>query len=204
MSADAITAIGQLWKLVLAIAILVSVVLFRRQIGGFIGRLRTIKLGNKELQTDKEIVDGDSDKGIQQVQEESVIDVNDGMVEKSKPDDGFRSMVRAFEDSDFEMAEKAYEMEKETAKTEDDKRILHAIYLHYRYTKASDPQAISKLRNLSSHQSTRANVLSLLALCYWETKDYATAREVYVQARDCASEAGICGANHCKHRGLLA
>ena len=188
MSADAITAIGQLWKLVLAIAILVSVVLFRRQIGGFIGRLRTIKLGNKELQTDKEVNQDDSDKGSQQVQEESVIDVNDGVVEKSTPDDGFRSMVRAFEDSDLAMAEKAYDIEKETAKTDDDRRILQAIYLHYRYTKASDPQAIARLRNLSSHQSTRANVLSFLALCYWETKDYATAREVYVQTRDCASE----------------
>lgn len=188
MSEDFIIAIGELYKLVLSIALLLGIILFRRQIGGFIDRLRTIKLGNKELQTDKEIVDDNNDKESQQLQEESVIDADEGVEETSKPDDGFRSMVKAFEDSDYEMAERAYGMEKETAKTEDDKRILQAWYLHYRYTKASDPQAIAELRNLSSHQSTRANVLSLLALCFWETKDYATAREVYVQARDWASE----------------
>lgn len=188
MSADTITAIGQLWTLVLALALLLSVILFRRQIGGFIGRLRTIKLGDKELQTDKEVNQDVSDKGSEQVQQESVIDVNDGVVEKSKPDDGFRSMVRAFEDSDFELAEKAYDIEKKTAKTDGDRRILQAIYLHFRYTKASDSQAITKLHELSSHKATRAKVLNLLALCYWETKDYAMARNTYIQARDSASE----------------
>ena len=190
MTADALNALGQLWKLVLSIAFLVGLFLFRGQIAGFIDRVKSIKVGDKELQANDKVGQNEKDTTVsQQVQEESAADVDEGLAEESRTtDNALVTMFRAFEDSDFTRAEQAYEEQRAAAQPDDEQREIDAIYLHLRYTKAADSGALAKLRELASHRPTKAKVLYWLALCYWDTKDYSKAREIYTEARDSADE----------------
>lgn len=190
MTADALNALGQLWKLVLSIAFLVGLFLFRGQIAGFIDRVKSIKVGDKELQANDKVGQNEKDTTVsQQVQEESAADVDEGLAEESRTtDNALVTMFRAFEDSDFTRAEQAYEEQRAAAQPDDEQREIDAIYLHLRYTKAADSGALAKLRELASHRPTKAKVLYWLALCYWYTKDYSKARKVYIEARDSADE----------------
>ncbi len=191
MTADALNALGQLWKLVLSIAFFSGLILFRGQIAGFIDRVKSIKFGDKELQANEKVGQNERDATAnQQVQEESATDVDDGSVEASPTaDDAFSTMIRAFEDSDFETAKQAYEEQKKAAQSDDTKqRVIDAVYLHLRYTSAADSGALAELRKLASHRATKAKVLLWLARCYWVTKDYSKARKIYKEARDSADE----------------
>ena len=190
MNADTLNALGQLWKPILALALLIGLFLFRGPVAGFIKRLKSVKVGDKELQATDKVEPSERDVAVsQQIQEESVADVDEGSVEASPTTgDAFSTMIGAFEDSNFTKAEHAYEEYRAEAQFDDERRDIDAFYLHLRYTKAADSGALAKLRELASHTSTKANVLRWLARCYWRTKDYSKAREIYTEARDFADE----------------
>ena len=190
MDAETINALGQLWKPILAFALLLSLILFRGPLAGFISRLTSIKFGDKELQANDKVEQNEGDETLsQQVQKEPAADVDDSSVEEPPtPGNTFITMIGAFGRSEFTMAEQAYKEYQATLQSEDDRRELEAIYLYFRYTKASDSEALVKLRELASHKSTKAKVLYSLARCYWSTKDYLKAREIYAEARDAADE----------------
>ena len=190
MDAETINALGQLWKPILAFALLLSLILFRGPVAGFISRLTSIKFGDKELQANDKVEQNEEDATVsQQVQKESIADVDDSSVEESPTtDNAFLKMIIAFAGSDFTMAEQAYEEQLAAEQSEDERRKIEADYLYRRYIKASDSTALAKLRELASHRSTKAEVLYSLARCYWSTKDYSKAREIYAEARDATDE----------------
>ncbi len=191
MDAETLNALGQLWKPILALAFLIGLFMFRGPISGFISRLTSVKFGDKELQANDKVEQNDGDATVsQQVQKESVADVDDNSSVEEPPITGnaFMTMIDAFENSDFTMAEQAYEEHQAKLQPEDDRHEFEAIYLYFRYTKASDSEALVKLRELASHKSTKAKVLYSLARCYWSTKDYSKAREIYTEARNTADE----------------
>ena len=190
MDAETINALGQLWKPILALAFLITIFLFRGPISGFISRLTSIKFGDKELQANDKVEQNEENATVsQQVQKESTTDVDDSSVEEPPTTgDAFIKMIVAFKLSNFKMAEQAYEEQLAAEQSEDERRKIEADYLYRRYTNASDSTALAKLRELASHRSTKARVLYSLARCYWSTKDYSKAREIYAEARDVADE----------------
>ena len=190
MSADVLNAFGQAWKSILALAFLMGLFLFRGPINGFINRLKSVKVGDKEFQANDKVEHRETDSTVnQQTQEESAADDDDGSVEEiPTTDNAFVTMLRAFGDSDFTKAEQAYEELQAAAQSDDERRRIEAHYLYHRYTRAADSGALAKLRELASHTSTKVSVLRWLARCYWSTKDHSKAREVYIEARDSADE----------------
>lgn len=192
MDTETLNALEQLWKPILAfgfiVVLLVGLILFRGQIAGLIDRVRSINVRYRELGELEAKVD-QSEKDTQQIQEESVADVDDDSAETDPTtDDAFVRMIRAFESSDFTIAEQAYEEHQATVRSDDERRELEAHYLYLRYTKAADSEALAKLRELASHTSTKTEVLRWLADCYWDTRDYSKARDIYTEARDSADE----------------
>lgn len=190
MDAETINALGQLWKPILTLAFLIGLFMFRGPISGFISRLTSVKVGDKELQANDQVGQKQEDANVsQQVQKESAADVDGSSVEEPPiTGNAFIIMIDAFERSDFRMADQAYEEQRSAVQSADERRGIEAIYLYFRYTKASDSEALVKLRELASHESTKAKVLHSLARCYWSTKDYSKAREIYEEARDAADE----------------
>lgn len=190
MDVDILNAVGQLWKLILALAFLIAIFLFRGPISGFISRLKSIKVGDKELQANDKVEQNEGAATVsQQVQEESTTDIDDSSVEEPPATgNAFIRMIVAFRCSDFRTAKQAYEELQAAAQSEDAQRKIEADYLYRRYTKAADSGALAKLRELATHRSTKARVLYCLARCYWSTKDYSKAREIYAEARDAADE----------------
>ena len=190
MIADILNAFGQAWKSILVLVLLIVIILFRGPVAGFISRLKIIKVGDKELQANDKVDQNERDTAVsQQVQEEPAADADDGLVEASPTtDDAFIKMIIAFRDSDFTTAAQAYEEQRGAAQSDDERRDIEAHYLYLRYTRAADSGALAKLRELASHTSTKVNVLRWLASCYWSTKDYSKAREIYTEARDSADE----------------
>ena len=190
MVAEVLNAFGQAWKSILALAFLIGLFLFRGPINGFINRLKSVKVGDKELQATDKVDQNEREIAVsQQIQEEAATDVDKDSVEESPATDNtFLTMIRAFIDSDFTKAEHVYEERRRAAQSDDERREIEAHYLYLRYTKAADSEALAKLRELASHTSTKANVLRWLADCYWDTRDYSKAREIYTEARDSADE----------------
>ena len=190
MDADTLNALGQLWKPILALALLIGLFLFRGPVAGFINRLKSVKVGDKELQANDKVDQNEGDIAVgQQIQEEPVADVDDDSEEASPTTgDAFSTMIDAFKDSNFTKAEHAYKEYRAEAQSDDERREIDAFYLHLRYIKAADSGALAKLRELASHTSTKTNVLRWLAYCYSSTKDYSKAREAYTEARDSADE----------------
>ena len=190
MDVDILNAVGQLWKLILSLAFLIAIFLFRGSISGFISRLKSIKVGDKELQANDKVEQNEGAATVsQQVQEESTTDVDDSSVEEPPATgNAFITMIVAFGRSDFRTAKQAYEELQAAAQSEDAQRKIEADYLYRRYTKAADSGALAKLRELATHRSTKARVLYCLARCYWSTKDYSKAREIYAEARDATDE----------------
>ena len=192
MDADTLIAIGQLWPLVLCFALVLAIVLFRKQLAKFFERLTRVKVSSTgaEFQANDKIGHRETDATVnQQIQKESVSDVDDGSVEESSTtDNAYLTMLRAFVDSDFTTAKQAYEKKRAEVQSEDKRRELEAHYLSLCYIRAVDSGALDKLRALSSYKSTKVNVLRWLAYCYWSTKDYSKAREIYIEARDSADE----------------
>ena len=190
MSADVLNAFGSAWKSILALAFLIGLFLFRGPINGFINRLKSVKVGDKELRANDKVDQNERDTTVnQQIREESTADDDEGLVEESPTtDNAFVTMIRAFGNSDFTKAARAYEELQAAAQSDDERRRIEAHYLYYRYTRAADSGSLAKLRELASHTSTKISVLRWLAHCYRSTKDHSKAREVYIEARDSADE----------------
>ena len=190
MIAEVLNAFGQAWKSILALAFLIGLFLFRGPINGFINRLKSVKVGDKELQATDKVDQNEREIAVsQQIQEESVVDVDDGSVETGlTTDEAFVIMIKAFENSNFTVAKQAYEEQRKAAQSDDERHEIEAQYLYLCYTRAADSGALDRLRELSSHKSTKVDVLRWLAHCYWSTKDYSKAREIYIEAREPADE----------------
>ena len=192
MVAEVLNAFGQAWKSILALAFIIGLFLFRGPINGFINRLKSVKVGDKELRANDEVDQNERDTTVnQQIREESTADDDEGPVEEEESpttDNAFVTMIRAFEDSDFTKAARAYEKLQAAAQSDDERRRIEAHYLYHRYTRAVDSVALAKLRELAFHTSTKVSILRWLARCYWSTKDHSKAREVYIEARDSADE----------------
>ena len=195
MDAETLNALEQLWKPILAfgfiVVLLVGLILFRDQIAGLISHVKSINVRYRELgELEAKVDQSEKDKtGTQQTQEESVADVdNDSVEESPTTDNAFVTMFRAFGDSDFTKAAQAYEELQAAAKSDDERHKIEAHYLYLCYTRAADSGALARLRELSSYKSIKVDVLRWLALCYWGTRDYSKAREIYIEARDSADE----------------
>lgn len=187
MITDYINAVGHLWKLVLSVAVLVGLFLFRGPIAAFINRLRTIRLGANELQTEEEESQEEDTGGDQKPEDESTSRIDEELAEDSEADDAFARMYKALQESDLERAEDAYQEYRATAEP-DEVDQFDAVYLYLRYTVASDAQALTKLRGIASDSASKARVLELLGRCYLSSKDYSKARGILVEARDAADE----------------
>lgn len=191
MDADTLIAIGQLWPLVLSLALILVIILFRGQLAKFFERLNSVKVSGAEFRANDNDKADQEERGIavsQQIQEEPVSDAENDSVEDSSTTDYVFIMIRAFEDSNFTVAKQAYEEQWRAAQSDDERHEIEARYLYLRYIRAADSGALARLRELSSHKSTKVDVLRWLALCYWNTRDYSKAREIYIEARDSADE----------------
>ena len=131
MSADVLNAFGQAWKSILALAFLIGLFLFRGPINGFISRLKSVKVGDKELQATDKIDQNEREIAVsQQIQEESVVDVEDGSVETGlTTDEAFVIMIKAFEDSNFTVAKQAYEEQWRAAQSDEERCEIEATYI---------------------------------------------------------------------------
>ena len=190
MDADTLIAIGQLWPLVLSLALILVIILFRGQLAKFFERLNSVKVSGAEFRANDKVDQNERDTTVnQQIQEESTADDDDGSVETGlTTDEAFVIMIKAFENSNFTVAKQAYEEQQKAAQSDDERHEIEAQYLYLRYTRAADSGALAKLRELASHPSTKVSVLRWLARCYWSTKDHSKAREIYIEARDSADE----------------
>ena len=194
MDADTLNALGQLWKPILSLALLIGLFLFRGPVAGFINRLKSVKVGDKEFQANDKVDQNETHTTVnRQIQEDSATDDDDDSVEDSlttdNADSAFVTMIRAFGDSDFTKAAQAYEELQASARN----LTMSGVELRpTTYTTAilwaADSGALDKLRELASHTSTKTNILRWLGHCYWSTKDYSKAREAYTEARDSADE----------------
>ena len=189
--------VDQLWIIVPAIAFTITIIVFRKPISTFVSQLKNLTLQHKETQISAETEQSKEETTAdKQIQEMSVEDDKDSPEEKSPESNDSNSkqqprianpyirMIRAFARPDFKEAEEAYEEIIKGAQSEDDKRRIEIEYLYYRHTSASDSEALGKLHKLVSHKSTRKDAIFRLAGCYWATKDYSKAREVYEKARE--------------------
>ena len=189
MPTDVLNAIGQLWKLVVAIAFPLGLFLFRAEIRELIGRITTIKYGDKELRTDDRNDDNQKDSAIQRYQEEEDVDINKGVTdENTSTGNTLEAMDSAFENSDFKTADVVYKNLVAQSQNEDERREIHSGYLYLRYTHAGDSEALEKLRKLSSQDPKNAVALFCLGSCYVYMREYPTARDKFTEARNYADE----------------
>ena len=190
---EILNALGELWKSLFALAFLLFIVLFRKPIGRFVDRLRTVKIGDKELQATNEVEEEEEKKkeekdtaANQQIQEEPATALSEGVPENTT-DSAFDTMIKAFNDSNFELAKQAYE-DLRAAQKEENSVEIDASYLYLKYTKAGDSSSLDTLRELAANSSAKARVFFWLGHCYWFTKDFSLAREVFTEARESADE----------------
>ena len=189
MATDVLNAIGQLWEVVLIVSILIVVILFRTEIRGLINRIKFIKFGNREIRTTDEDSQKPIDSAVQHFREEkSVDDKKNSTDSKSSEKSGIDAMMSAFMESDFRRADDAYKDTIAELKDYNERRKIEATYLYFRYSMASDNNALVELSKLSSQDPPIAEVTFYLGMCYLNTKEYSMARKTFEEARNLANE----------------
>lgn len=179
-TADEITAIAGLWKLIAVVAAFVALVYFRKPLFALMQELTrfTLKRGKTEIgverQSDRMIQPGTIVIG-ETVQPE--LPPADGQHDLPPPDSGepFSSMLDAFVARDLEKASKEF-ARLQSAEVDAVKRLRsECLYCYFRYIWANEASALRRLEAIADTKEIRSSALGWIARCHEHAGAYEKA-----------------------------
>lgn len=184
-----IRAIGELWKLALAILFIVIVFLFKKQIRNLIDRSKkvTVKTGDKEVSVDTtplEILESKKEEKPFS-EEELIFEKKETDIVPKEPktsDDWSREMLAAFISDDEEKDKKAKKAYEEMQKLESDplKKLKNeALYFRFRYIFMSDASALNELEKMTQNEDVSDSAHELIGFCYRDVGNFKRALEEF-------------------------
>ncbi len=189
MTPEQIAAWGAvLWKVLLSGGFLISVIAFRKQLGGVLDRLIRLRIRRGETELLAEVPHSER---LPSEQEERPL------LEKSKPAEvpeipqlletkDVGTLRGAMFDALFERrlddAQAAFRRIQEQEGDPLELTRNEAVYLGIRYRIAPDPSSLSRLRELAGQPETRSVVLSWLAKAHQYARNFQTAEQTYIEA----------------------
>jgi tetratricopeptide (TPR) repeat protein len=199
MDPELASALPSLWKPLLVLFLILSVILFREPIKNFLNRMTNLRYrqGDRELLLSSEASEGNDEPQAQLGSAEETIaeQVEEGSgdttleLDEHTPSDPVHEMIVAFMSHDTEAGEEAYRRAQAAESSAVQKLRNEAMYLHLRY-KCGDVSALGQLQNLAQqvHSAPEAepNVLNLLGLAYEESNEFSKAAGVYESAANTA------------------
>lgn len=185
---DLINAVAGLWKLVLAVAIIFAIIVFRKSLHKTLSGLKNFKYKRGETEV---TVEGGGPPAKLECVSESMIEATlapekQDQIEDTKatePKGPFSEMYEAFLDKRIEDAEDAFKRLQESKEEEKNQKLWNeAFYLNLRYQYANDATSLSKLEKLAENNEIRETALYWLAACHELSRNYPKAIETYRRA----------------------
>jgi tetratricopeptide (TPR) repeat protein len=183
---EGIQAIGALWKLVAACALLLGIIFLRKPLQQVILRLRNVRVkkGQDELciETQAEETEKAATASPEDEKQDPAKLPQPEMPTPNEPGTIFFEMLGAFEDGKFEEADQAFE---KLQKAEDDgvsKLRNQAFYYWLRYRYGRDAQAVQRLEELTKKDDIREIALWWIAVCHEFSMNYAKAIDAHTRA----------------------
>lgn len=184
---EIINAVAGLWKLVLAVAIIVAILVFRKSLHKTLSGLKNIKYKKGETEV---TLEGGMHSEKPEIVSEGVVDATQAPEKQICSEESpatenksiFSEMYTAFSEKRIADAEDAFERLQQSKDEESAKLINESIYLYFRYKYANDASAISKLETLAENDDSKETVFYWIAACHELSRNYPKAVNAYKQS----------------------
>lgn len=192
MQIDMIEAIGNLWALALVVLGILFVVLFRKQLGGFLERFNKFQIRRGQTEISAEA------RETRRPETEEGPELADKFVSEEKPteaieqtpkrepqtsDEWLREMLIAYFSRDIEKGEEAFNEAQQAETNAVEKLKNEALHLWSRFDYGGDASALSRLKDMAKQEgldtSVKHVVYKYVGMCYRSANNFDKAIESF-------------------------
>lgn len=192
MPTDIVEAIGNLWRLVLVGALVLFIVLFRKPLGEFLGRLIKFRIRGGQAELSAEAHEAKRPETGERPE------LEDGLVSEEKPieaveqtlkretltsEEWLRKMIIAYFSRDTKSGEEAFNEAQQAETNAVEKQKNEALHLWLRYDYGGDASALSGLKDMAEQEgldtSVKHAVYRYVGMCYKSANNFDKAIESF-------------------------
>jgi len=187
MNTDTIAAIGSLWRLVVALAILFALFFFRKPIHRLINNMRRFKVKRGETEVSVESPQDEAESGQTAKQstppKSARLPETPDQSQAEEPPSPYANLYESLViKRNSDEAEKAFIALQSSETDATKKQSNEIIYWKMRYEYLNDSHALDKLKEYGDNPKTKADGLYWLAACYQYSRNFPRAIEILAQS----------------------